>query len=97
MYQHAIEIDVAVCDVLGAFEDDLGLVRHGPERDIIDVQNENIFRQIVAKRYFPIEHIILQLDWEDIRRCKVFAKNKTLSEPLKKQMETNETTEDLKW
>ena len=59
VYLHAIEHNLTACDVLGAFEDDLGLVGHGQERDIVDVENENICLQIVAKLYFPIQHIIL--------------------------------------
>ena len=59
VYLHAIELDLGIIDILGPFEDDRGLVGHGQERDIVDVEKENISQQIVAKRYFPIENIIL--------------------------------------
>ena len=59
VYLRTIELDLAIIDILGAFEDDLGLIWHSMEREIIDVKNEDICQQIIAKRYFPIKHIIL--------------------------------------
>ena len=42
VYLHAIELDLSLLDVLWAFEGDLGLVRHAQERDIVDMQDEDI-------------------------------------------------------
>ena len=42
VHPHAIEIDSAVCDVLWASMDELGLVRHAQEREIVYVQVEDV-------------------------------------------------------
>ena len=82
MYLHAIELVYAFCDVLWAFEDDLGLVRNAQERDIVYVQVEDIWRQIVANRYFPTQHIVLKPDWEYAWRWQVFAKKAHINKHL---------------
>ena len=68
MHNHAIEMDLAIYDVLWASEDDLGLVRHAQEREVIDRKVEDICRQIIANRYFPAKLVVLESDWENVWR-----------------------------
>ena len=68
MHLHAIELDIAACDVLRASEDDLGLVGHAQEREVIDRKVEDICRQIIANRYFPAKLVVLESDWENVWR-----------------------------
>ena len=42
VYLHAIKLDHAACYVLRPFEDDLGLVRHAREREVVDGKVEGV-------------------------------------------------------
>ena len=61
-------MDLAACDVLWASEDDLGLVGHAQEREVIDRKVEDICGQIIANRYFPAKLVVLESDWENVWR-----------------------------
>ena len=63
MHLHAVELNLAI-EILWTFEDELGLVRHAQEREIVYVKVECICRQIIANLYFPTQHIVLKPDWE---------------------------------
>jgi len=64
VHHYLIQLDSALCDVLGARGSDLSLVVHVEEGHIVDMQNEGVGLPIIIEANFPMHHVILQREWE---------------------------------
>ena len=73
LHLHPVELDRSTINVLWAIGRDLSLVGHVEERQVVDAEVEAVWGDVIAKRYLPLQLVILQLDWENTRRRKFFA------------------------
>ena len=73
VHVHIVEHNRSTINVLGATGRDLSLEGHVEERQVVDAEVEAVWGDVIAKRYLPLQLVILQLDWENTRRRKFFA------------------------
>ena len=59
VYLFPVQLNDTTCDVLGAFGADLRLDRHLEERDTVDMEQEDVFEQVIAEDHLPLEVTIL--------------------------------------
>ena len=67
VYLYPVQLYDTVCDILGAFWVDLRLDGHLEERDAVDMEQEDLFEQVIVENHLPLEVTILKFEWEKAR------------------------------
>ena len=73
-YFIVVEFDEAMRNVLGPVGDDIGLVVHRQEGDVVDRELERVIGHVVEDLDFPIELLVPQRHGKSAWRREVFAK-----------------------
>ena len=68
-----VEFHCAFINILGTIGDDIVLIRHRKEGDVIDRQQQLIIRHVVVDLDFPLELLVPQSKGKHTRRCEFFA------------------------
>ena len=68
-----VEFDAASEDVLGPIGDDVGLVRHRKEGDVVDREQEFVIGHVVVDLDFPLEFRVPQSKGKHARSGEFFA------------------------